>query len=117
MLRTLSLLVLIPILASCVLLVDDDPRRPQGTIQPSNTAPAAVAPTSGSFTYVCRGGRLAVTYTANAVTVFYDGANRNLTQTRSNPTSIYTDGTYTWEAEGRAGRLSVRGVLADTCNY
>lgn len=108
MTRMLGLTALMFLLPSCFILTDDS----------ASSASVGPPPASGAFTYICRGGRLSVSYLGNnQVSIFYDGANRLLTQTQSAPRYTYTNGTYTWEAGGRSGSLFVRGQLADTCSY
>ncbi|WP_119358662.1 hypothetical protein [Meiothermus granaticius] len=108
MIRMLGLLSLVLLLPSCLILTDDG----------VSSATVVPPPSSGSFTYMCRGGRLSVSYLGNnQVSIFYNGANHTLTLTRTSPRYAYTDGTYTWEASGRSATLFVRGTMADTCSY
>lgn len=115
--RALIAAVLSVLLSSCVLLLDDQTEvkgKPAGGGPSTSTV---TAPPNGQVIYVCKGGRLVVTYAPSQATVFYDGANRVLSLTRTSPKYTYTDGIYTWEAAGREGNISVRGQLADTCSY
>ncbi|MBF6596195.1 MAG: hypothetical protein IVW51_17350 [Thermaceae bacterium] len=108
MMRFLGLLSLAFLLPSCLILTDD------GVSSTTITPP----PASGAYTYVCRGGRLSVSYLGNnQVSIFYDGADRLLTLTRTTPRYTYSNGTYAWEASGRSGTLYVRGQVADSCSY
>lgn len=111
MLRLFTLAILSFVLSSCIILQTDEE---SGRVV---TGGGNVVPNSGSYTYVCRGGRLSVTYQGNQVQIFYDGANRFLTLNRSAPRYYYTDGIYGWEISGRQATLFVRGAAVDSCSY
>lgn len=106
--RLLALLLLAPLLTSCLVV------RARTDVEPQTVT----VPGPGAYTYFCRGGRLSVTYLENnQVRVFYDGGNRVLTLTATRPRYVYTDGVYTWQAAGREGSILVRGQVADNCSY
>ncbi|WP_027877330.1 hypothetical protein [Meiothermus cerbereus] len=118
--RSLLLLWLALALSSCILLVEDEPPRPQ-PVQPvtpvTPVQPSIVTPGPGSFTYRCSGGTLVVRYLdSNSLQLFYDGAFQNLSLVRRSPTLLFSGGAYTWEWTGSRGTLSVRGqVVLSNC--